>query len=101
MSIDSAKGKILADFKVLIGDAEELLKATSNVAGEKATVARQHIERSLDEGKRSLAQAEDLLLDKSREVAKSTENYVRENPWNAVGIAAGVGLILGMLLRRS
>lgn len=100
MSIESATGKLLADFKVLIGDAEELLKATTNVAGEKAAVARGRIEHSLEEGKKSLAQAEDLLLGKSKEAAKAAEDYVRENPWSAVGMAAGIGLVLGILLRR-
>jgi ElaB/YqjD/DUF883 family membrane-anchored ribosome-binding protein len=48
-----------------------------------------------------LGEAEDFITDKSKEAAQATEAYVRENPWNAVGIAAGIGLILGLLIRRS
>lgn len=101
MSIEATKDKVISDFKVLIGDAEELLKATANEAGEKASMARKRIERSLADGKKSLADAESVLIDKTKEAAKAADVYVRENPWNAVGIAAGIGLILGLLIRRS
>jgi len=99
--MEATREKLVSDLKVLIGDAEELLKATANQAGEKVATVRQRIEQSLHEGKQSLAEAEDVLVDKSKEAAKAAEAYVRENPWNAVGIAAGVGLVLGLLIRRS
>lgn len=99
--MEATREKLVSDLKVLIDDAEELLKATANQAGEKVASVRQRIEQSLDEGKRSLAEAEDLLLDTSKEAAKAADSYVRENPWNAVGIAAGIGLVLGLLIRRS
>jgi len=93
--------KLMSDLRALIGDAEELLKATTNQAGERIAVARQKIEQSLVEGKRALADAEQIVLDKSKEYADTAEGYVRENPWAAVGIAASVGLIFGLLMRRS
>lgn len=99
--MEATREKLVSDLKVLIDDAEELLKATANQAGEKVASVRQRVEQSLDEGKRSLAEAEDLLLDTSKEAAKAADAYVRENPWNAVGIAAGIGLVLGLLIRRS
>ncbi len=98
--MDVTREKLIADFKVLVGDAEELLKATANQAGEKVAVARQCVGQSLEEAKKSLDVAENLLLDKSKEAAKKAEVYVKENPWNAVGIAAGMGLLLGLLIRR-
>lgn len=96
-----SKEKLVSDFKVLIGDAEELLRATAAQAGEKATVARQRIEQSLQEGRRTLSEAENVLRDKAKEASKIADDYVRENPWSAVGIAAGIGVILGLLIRRS
>ena len=99
--MEATREKLVSDLKVLIDDAEELLKATANQAGEKVATVRQRIEQSLDESKRSLAEAEDLLLDTGKEAAKAADVYVRENPWNAVGIAAGIGLVLGLLIRRS
>ncbi len=101
MDMAESKEKLVSDFKVLIGDAEELLRATAAQAGEKATAARQKIEQSLQEGRRTLSEAENVLRDKAKEASKIADDYVRENPWSAVGIAAGVGLILGLLIRRS
>jgi ElaB/YqjD/DUF883 family membrane-anchored ribosome-binding protein len=97
----STTDKLVSDLKNLIGDAEELLRATTSQAGEKIAVARQRIEQSLVEGKRALADAEQVVLDRSKEYAETAEEYVRENPWAAVGIAAGLGLLFGLLMRRN
>ncbi|MGE5306270.1 MAG: DUF883 family protein [Alphaproteobacteria bacterium] len=99
--MDEDTSKLMGDLKTLIGDAEELLKATTNQAGEKVAVARQKIEQSLIEGKKALAEAEKIVIEKSKEYAGITDDYIRNNPWNAVGIAAGVGFVLGLLIRRS
>jgi ElaB/YqjD/DUF883 family membrane-anchored ribosome-binding protein len=101
MDGETSKEKLLNDLKALVSDAEELLKATANQAGEKVAVARQKIEQSLIEGKKALADAEKTFVKKSQECAEIADDYVRENPWSAVGIAAGIGLVLGLLIRRS
>jgi len=93
------KDKLVGDLKALVADAEELLKATASQAGERVAEARQKIEQSLIEGKKALADAEKTLVKKSQECAEIADDYVRENPWSAVGLAAGVGLVLGLLLR--
>ncbi len=101
MNGDASTEKLVSDLKTLIGDTEELLKVSATQAGEKFAAARQKIEQSLVEGKKSLGDAEKLLVKKSKEAVDVADDYVRENPWSAVGIAAGVGLILGLLIRRS
>jgi ElaB/YqjD/DUF883 family membrane-anchored ribosome-binding protein len=101
MNDEGSREKLVSDLKTLIGDAEELLRASATQAGEKISVARQKIEQSLVEGKKSLADAERLFVKKSKEAADIADDYVRENPWGAVGIAAAVGLLLGLLVRRS
>jgi ElaB/YqjD/DUF883 family membrane-anchored ribosome-binding protein len=95
----SSKERLVGDLKNLVADAEELLKATASQAGDKIGVARQKIEQSLIEGKKALADAEKSLVAKSKEAAEIADDYVRENPWSAVGIAAGIGLVLGLLIR--
>ena len=95
----TSKDKLVGDLKNLVADAEELLKATASQAGEKVAEARQKIEQSLIEGKKALADAEKTLRQKSKEAADLADDYVRDNPWSAVGIAAGVGLVLGLLIR--
>jgi ElaB/YqjD/DUF883 family membrane-anchored ribosome-binding protein len=91
--------KLVGDLRNLVTDAEELLKATASQAGDKIGVARQKIEQSLVEGKKALADAEKTLVKKSKECAEIADDYVRENPWSAIGIAAGAGLVLGLLIR--
>jgi ElaB/YqjD/DUF883 family membrane-anchored ribosome-binding protein len=95
----NSKEKVVSDLRVLVNDAEELLKATANQAGETIAVARQKIEQSLIEGKKALADAEQTFLKKSKECAEIADDYVRENPWSAVGVAAALGLALGLLIR--
>jgi len=95
----TSKERLVSDLRTLVGDAEELLKATASQAGEKIGVARQKIEQSLIEGKKALADAEQTLVKKSKECAEIADDYVRENPWSAVGIAAAAGFALGLLVR--
>lgn len=101
MNGEASREKLVSDLKNVISDAEELLKATATQAGEKVAAAREKIEQSLIEGKKSLADAEKVLVRKTKECADIADDYVRENPWSAVGIAASIGLVLGLLIRRS
>jgi len=94
------KQKLMADFKVVIADAEELLKATAQDASEKAVAARTKIEARLSEAKVKLAGLEEAIAIRAKQAATATDQYVHDNPWKAVGIAAGVGLLVGMLIGR-
>lgn len=100
MSTTESKEKLIADFKVVVADAEELLQATASETGEKIAVTRVKLEKRLEEAKGKLREAEAVLLDKGKEAAKVADSYVQENPWRSVGIAAGVGLVIGMLIGR-
>lgn len=101
MSADTiTKEKLISDIKVVIHDCEEILKATANQAGEKVAEMRAQISRRLVEAKARLGELEDAALAKTKEVARAADEYVHDNPWKAVGIAAGVGLLIGLLIRR-
>ena len=95
-----SKEKLVADLKVVVADAEELLRATASQAGEKVSAARERIQASLATAKVKLTDAERALLEKSKLAAKAADEYVRENPWQAVGVAAVAGLVLGVLISR-
>ncbi len=100
MNSTESKEKLIADFKLVVADAEELLQATASEAGEKFGVTRAKLEKKLEAAKGKLREAESILLDKGKEAAKVADSYVQENPWRSVGIAAGVGLVIGMLIGR-
>lgn len=97
---DASKQKLVADLKLVVADAEELLRATASQAGEKVSAARERIQASLATAKVKLSDAERVVVDKTKDAAKATDEYVRENPWQAVGIAAAAGLVLGVLISR-
>jgi ElaB/YqjD/DUF883 family membrane-anchored ribosome-binding protein len=84
----------------VVTDAEELLRATAGVAGEKVSAVRERVQENLASARVRLAAAEEDLVAKAREAAKVTDQYVHDNPWKAVGIGAAVGVIVGMLIGR-
>jgi ElaB/YqjD/DUF883 family membrane-anchored ribosome-binding protein len=94
------KEKLIQDFRLVVADTEELLRATAGVAGEKVSVARERMQENLVNAKARLASAEEDAIAKTREAAKATDEYVHENPWTAIGVAASVGVIVGMLIGR-
>lgn len=94
------KEKLIQDLRVVVADAEELIRATAGQAGEKVAAARERIQENLAVVKERLSAAEREVVAKARHAANATDEYVRDNPWRAVGIAAGVGLVVGMLISR-
>ena len=97
---NSSKQKLVSDMKIVVSDAEEILRATAGVAGEKMVDLREHIGERLQEAKLRIADAEAALVDRTKAAAHAADDYVNENPWQAVGIAAGVGLLLGLVIGR-
>jgi len=98
--MSSNKQKFVSDMRVVVADAEEILRATAGVAGEKMADLRERVGERLRDAKLRIADAEAALLDKTKAAARATDDYVNENPWQAVGIAAGVGLLLGIIIGR-
>jgi len=96
----ASKDKLIADFKVVVADAEELLCATASEAGGKAADLRARIQARLADAKVQIADAETVIIDKAKRAGRAADDYVHDNPWRSVGIAAGVGLIVGLLIGR-
>lgn len=88
------------DLANVMRDAEALMKASAGHGGEKVDEARTRILESLESAKRRLLEIERSAVRQGEEAVEATEKYVKSNPWQSVGIAAGVGLILGVLLAR-
>jgi ElaB/YqjD/DUF883 family membrane-anchored ribosome-binding protein len=94
------KGKLMEDLRAVVADAEELLKATADQTGERIAAARGKAEESLKAAKARLDEQEAAVMAKTKAAAKATEDYVRANPWKAVGITAAIGFVLGILVVR-
>lgn len=92
--------QLVSDMKSAIADAEDMLHATADQTGDKIAHMRARIQERLKATRLRLADAEATLVAKTRAAARATDAYVHESPWTAIGIAAGVGLVLGVILGR-
>lgn len=99
-NITAPKEKLIEDLRLVVADAEDLLRATANQAGEGATAARARIQDSLHAVKGRLGAAEEVMIERAREAATDADRYVHDNPWQAIGVSACVGAIVGMLIAR-
>jgi ElaB/YqjD/DUF883 family membrane-anchored ribosome-binding protein len=85
-------GPLTEQLRTLVNDAEALLRAATGETEE----ARQHAEAGLKELRRRLTALEDQVKSRARDV----DTYVRDNPWQAVAVAGGVALLLGLVMGR-
>jgi len=92
--------KFVDELRMMASDAEELLLATASQTGEAAATARARIQKSLLVIKENLIAAETAVIDRTRQAAKVTDQYIHKNPWKVIGISAGAGVIIGMLIAR-
>lgn len=96
MTTSEANERLAADIKLLVRDAEELLKATAGDAGEKIKEVRGRLAKALESAKATTA----YLQDKTVETAKAADQTIREHPYESIGIAFGVGVLIGFLVGR-
>jgi ElaB/YqjD/DUF883 family membrane-anchored ribosome-binding protein len=95
-----AVDQLVDDLTAVIRDAENLLRATAAQTGDKVEEIRARAEESVRAAKERLAGIEEEALKQARVLAGEADEYVRGNPWQAVGIAAGIGLVIGVLMTR-
>lgn len=94
------KEKLVKDLKGVVADADDLLKVVSSSTAEEFAAARTKIEGRLGEARSRLNDARIAVTEKARGAANVTDEYVRENPWKVIGVAAAAGLVISFLLNR-
>jgi ElaB/YqjD/DUF883 family membrane-anchored ribosome-binding protein len=92
--------KLAADLRLVVSDAEALLRATVGQVGETAAAARAKMQESLESARLKLGPLGEEAAEQARAAARATDDYVRENPWQAVGVAVLAGIALGLLISR-
>jgi len=100
-SFDAAKEKLVSDLKLVMVDADTLLKEVASSTTEEIVSTRRRIEARLAEARSRLADTGAAVTARTRATVEATDGYIRENPWKSLGIAAGAGLIIGFLLNRN
>ena len=91
---------VRSDYHALVQDAQALFAEAASASGNKAEELRTRGMSLLDGALEQVHQLQSAPLEKGKEIAGSTDTYVRANPWQAVGITAAVGLLIGMLIAR-
>lgn len=91
---------LVEDLKLVIKDAEDLLRATGQQVDAGYQQARARFESTLGVARDNYSGMEEQLVEAARESMEQANEYVREHPWQAVGIGAAVGLIAGIILGR-
>ena len=92
------KQKLLADFNAVVTEADQLLKLVTDEGGDKANALRTKLEKNLNAAKERLRSLEDSVMEKTKATARATDEYVHENPWQTVGIAASLSVVLGVVI---
>lgn len=96
MSEEANMERIVTDLKVLSRDAEAMLHATAGQAGEKMAELRSKLSTALESAKATCRKLED----KAVAGAKAADKTIREHPYESIGVAFGIGLLIGVLVGR-
>ena len=88
------------DMRTLVKDAQDLFREATSATGEKAEALRAKGMSMLDAATAKAQDMQAAAIETGKEIAESADDYVRENPWQAVAIAAGAGLLIGVLIAR-
>lgn len=88
------------DLRAVIADAEELISTAAVQVGAGANEARQRMQARLQQAKANLVQLQDSALARARAAGHAADDYVHDKPWRAIGAAAGLGLLVGLLIGR-
>src|SRR3954471_23380657 len=99
-TMNLSRETLLDDFSTMLSEAEDLLKRASNETGERAKDLRAQVEAKLLAAKLRLQELEGEAVDRAKDAARYTDDYVHDNPWRAIGIAAAVGFVAGLMMNR-
>jgi ElaB/YqjD/DUF883 family membrane-anchored ribosome-binding protein len=94
------KDKLMADLKVVIADAEELLRLTAGDLSAGTGDVRMRLQERLADARHGLLKLQEKATEKAKAAGRAADDYVHDHPWKSVGIAAGIGLVVGMLIGR-
>jgi ElaB/YqjD/DUF883 family membrane-anchored ribosome-binding protein len=99
-TVEESKEHLIDNVKSSLNDVETLLREASGSTGDKATELRDRAMKSLRRTREALYETQDALVERGRQAARATDDYVRDNPWQAMSISGAVGLLLGLLVGR-
>jgi ElaB/YqjD/DUF883 family membrane-anchored ribosome-binding protein len=99
-TVDKAASGVSREFHSFLSDIEDLIKATTSLTGEDLAAAKAKLSERIAAARDSVAEISGTITQRVRKSATVTNNYVHDNPWQAIGVGAAVGVLVGYLLGR-
>lgn len=99
-ALQLSKEKLINDLHQGIADSEEMLKLTANEVSAGASQLRERVRERIQQAKSELLHLQKVTVAKAKAAGHATDEFVHENPWKSIGIAAGLGLVVGLLISR-
>ena len=96
MTTEQANERLVGDLKTVVHDAEDLMKATAGQVGDKVAEVRSRLSSAMESAKATCHRLEEKTI----AAAKATDKTIREHPYESIGIAFGLGLLIGVLVTR-
>jgi ElaB/YqjD/DUF883 family membrane-anchored ribosome-binding protein len=97
---ERSRDALVKDFTDVLSEADALLKQAAKESGDKASDLRAQVEAKLRTAKLRLQEMQDDAVDRARAAARATDDYVHDNPWQAIGVGAAIGFLVGLVIAR-
>lgn len=98
--VSDSKEKLIDDFNGVVSEAEQLLRSVASESNDKTHELLDKLERNLRIAKERVVDFQDVAVEKTKAAARATDDYVHEHPWKSLGVAAALGVVVGLLLNR-
>ncbi len=95
-----AKQRLAEDFRAVMDDIDALMKSSGEKLDGESVALRERIRDRLDAARSRAADLQFEAVTRAKDAARATDDYVHDHPWTAIGAAAAVGVVLGMLIGR-
>jgi len=95
-----ARERVMADLRALAHDSEALLLATADDVSEKAKAARTRLAAALDRTKATMSEFQQNAIEGAKEAAQKADAVIRAHPYESIGVAFGIGILIGLLVSR-
>lgn len=99
-ALQLSKEKLINDLHQGIADSEEMLKLTADEVSAGAVQLRERVRVRMEKAKAELVHLQQVTVEKAKAAGHATDEFVHQNPWKSIGISAGVGLVVGLLVSR-
>ncbi|UDG82977.1 putative protein YqjD [Candidatus Vallotia lariciata] len=94
------KEHLMSDIKTVLSDAEDLLKQAASTTGERANELSEKALIRLKQAKEKASDVQVVVVKKGKKAARATDDYVHDHPWTSIGVATGIGMLIGLLINR-